>query len=98
MEFFKKDKAWFGFLLGILFPVLGFVFFTELNEFVKGRWLPSYSGFSTKFIFIMSVMSNLLPFSVARKNRLDYQLQGIVGATMLLAILFMIVILIPIRI
>ncbi|MEN9522361.1 MAG: hypothetical protein RL065_738 [Bacteroidota bacterium] len=98
MEFFRKDKAWFGFLLGILFPVLGFVFFTEFNEFIKGRWLPSYSGFSARFIFIMSVMSNLLPFSVARKHKLDYQLQGIVGATMLLAILFMMVIIIPIKI
>jgi hypothetical protein len=98
MEFFKKDKAWFGFLLGLLFPILGFVFFTEFNAFIKGRWLPSYSGFSPRFIFIMSVMCSLLPFSVARKHRLDYQLQGIVGATMLLAILFMMVIIIPIKI
>jgi hypothetical protein len=98
MDFFKIDKAWFGFLLGILFPALGFLFFTEFNEFIKGRWLPSYSGFSARFIFIISVMCSLLPFSVARKQRLDYQLQGIVGATMLLAILFMMVIIIPIKI
>jgi hypothetical protein len=35
-------------------------------------------------------MCNLLPFAVAQKNRLDYQLQGIVGATLMLAVLFMV--------
>ncbi|MFM2225596.1 MAG: hypothetical protein RJA07_1798 [Bacteroidota bacterium] len=95
MEFFKKDKAWFGFLLGLLFPILGFIFFTEFNEFIKGRWLPSYSGFSVRLIFIVSVMCNLLPFSVARKNRLDFQMQGIVGATLLCGILFMAYMLLP---
>jgi hypothetical protein len=89
MNFFKQDKGWFGFMLGIGFPALGFVFFTELNNFIKGRWLPSNAGFSLRFIIVVSVMCNLLPFAVAQKNRLDYQLQGIVGATLMCAILFM---------
>ena len=86
MNFFKIDKPWMGLLLGIIFPLLGYVFFKQLSDVLRGWVLPSYSGFSFKFIMVMSVCCNLLPFAVARKQRRDHQMQGIVGVTLALAL------------
>ncbi len=88
MNFFKIDKAWMGAILAIIFPLLGYVFFTQLSDFLRGRILPSYAGFSFRFILVMSVCCNLLPFAVARRQRRDYQMQGIVGITLMLALSF----------
>ena len=88
MNFLKIDKAWVGFLMGLVFPALGFLFLNLLSDFLKGKVLPSYAGFSLKFLIVMSVCCNLLPFAVARKQRLDHQMQGIVGATLFLAMLY----------
>jgi hypothetical protein len=89
----KIDKAWVGFLIGILLPLIGYVFVSLLNELLVKYVFIYGSGFSKKFTYILSVMVNMLPFLIAKRQRFDYQLQGIVGATLLwsLAVLFYIV-------
>lgn len=79
----KKDTAWFGFLFGLIVPLFGLLFFHELNELLIKYVFKSGSGFTLKFILILAVCANLLPFTVARRQCLDHQMQGIVGATML---------------
>jgi hypothetical protein len=37
---------------------------------------------------VIGVCCNLLPFAVARKQRRDYQMQGIVGVTLALALCY----------
>jgi hypothetical protein len=83
---FKQDKPWVGFLLGLMVPVFGFFFFFLLNELFQ-----KYTGKTVtfKFIIILGVCSNLLPFKIAQRQRLDLQMQGIVGSTIIMvAIVF----------
>ena len=88
MNFFKLDKAWMGAILAIVFPLLGYLFLSQLSDVLRGWVLPSYAGFSFKFMVVISVCCNLLPFAVARKQRRDYQMQGIVGVTLALALCY----------
>jgi hypothetical protein len=86
MDFLKTDKPWFGFVFALIVPVIGFVLLSEINDYIKLHSITFYGGFFTKkFIYILSVFFNILPFLVAKRQRLDHQLQGIVGATLLLA-------------
>ncbi|MCX8479566.1 MAG: hypothetical protein RIQ62_1965 [Bacteroidota bacterium] len=88
MDFLRTDKAWFGFIFGLIVPPLGLVFFMELNEYLRGH---VFNGgqLSYKFIYIMSIACNMLPFLVAKRHRLDHQMQGLVAATMLYSMALM---------
>ncbi len=90
MEFLKTDKAWFGFLFAAIVPLIGYVFFYELNEYARTHTIMFYGGlFSKKFIYILAIFCNILPFLVAKRQRLDHQMQGIVGATLVYSILLL---------
>ncbi len=61
----------------------------ELNQLLVKYLFKEGSGFSHKFILILAVGCNFLPFTVARLQRIDYQLQGIVGATLLYSLILL---------
>ena len=88
MNWLKIDKAWTGVVLSIIFSAGGIYFFTELNQmpwFLKFAF--RYGGhFSHSLVFILGVCCNLIPFSIAQKQKRHYQMQGIVGIVMVLAL------------
>lgn len=47
-------------------------------------------GFSNKFIAILSVCCNLIPFNVFKKARKDHSMQGVLTATFVLVIILVI--------
>ena len=48
-------------------------------------------SFSNKFIAILSVCSNIIPFNVFKRTRKDHTMQGVLTATFILVIVLVIV-------
>lgn len=48
-------------------------------------------GFSNKFIAILAVCSNVIPFNVFKRTRKDHTMQGVLTATFILVIVLVIV-------
>lgn len=80
-----------GFILGILFPLLGVV----IMYLVKFSGTP-FSGFIqtmmnnhkvASMVLSLSLMANAIPFIYYTNKRLDYTARGILVATMLYAVL-----------
>jgi uncharacterized membrane protein len=47
-------------------------------------------GFSNKFIAILAVISNLIPFNVFKRARKDHAMQGVLTATFILVIVLVV--------
>lgn len=56
-----------------------------ISEFQVG------GGFSNKFIAILAVCSNIIPFNVFKKARKDHTMQGVLTSTFILVIVLVIV-------
>ncbi len=79
----KQDKVWVGLLTGVVFPLIFFVIFHELNSVLTGRNMLSGDGVSLKFICIVTVITNVIPAGQYLKSKRDNALKGIVTVTML---------------
>lgn len=102
----RQDKVWVGILFGLLFPVIIFALIYEINlalTTVNLNWLKNvlnprvlaefqmHGGFQPKFIAILSVCCNLIPFNVFKRAGKDHALQGVLTATFILVIILVIV-------
>ena len=88
MNWLKIDKAWTGVILSLIFSFCGVYFFYELNQM---HWFLKFTfrnggHFSYSLVFIVGVCCNLIPFSIAQKQKRYYQMQGIVGVVMVIAL------------
>lgn len=81
----RQDKFIVGFLSGIIFPVIFFVIFNEINNWIGVHILQTGHGFTERFVAIISVIANLIPFLIYEKTKKDHALRGIIGATFILA-------------
>ena len=88
----RVNKAIVGLMLGLLFPLLGYL----VVYFILGRG-GSFTEFSNSIIhngdlagkvISLSVLANLIPFLYFNKYRRDLTVKGIVIATILFGILF----------
>ena len=90
-RYMKKNVPFIGFVIGLLLPVLGFFImskvwgvgmrFSEFLSRVKG----DHKVFAR--VLTMSLLINLIPFYYFMRKRLDYAMNGVVVATMLYAVL-----------
>ncbi len=90
---FNKPIA--GFLVGLLLPVLGM--------FLMYLWWGSHQGFfaflasltrlkgMASKVFTLSILINLVPFVYTINKRYDYALRGIFIATMLYAVMIVLI-------
>lgn len=87
----NRNVPIFGMLLGILFPVIGL-----LVVFLIGRSGNTFGGFIEGLmanhkvaakVLSLSLIANLIPFIYYTNRRLDYTARGILIATMLYAVL-----------
>ncbi|MEO6833010.1 MAG: hypothetical protein ABI378_10900 [Chitinophagaceae bacterium] len=88
----RVNKAIVGLMLGLLFPLLGYL----VVYFILGRG-GSFTDFSNSIVhngdlagkvISLSVLANLIPFLYFNKYRRDLTVKGIVIATILFGILF----------
>jgi len=89
----KRDVPIIGFTIGILLPVLGFVIMyawwgkivhgMSLGEFISSL---SFDHKAFAKVLTMSLLINLAPFVYCNSKRYDYTMRGIVVATMLYAV------------
>ena len=87
----KKNVPLIGFVIGLLLPVLGFFIMSK----IWGRGM-RFSYFLERVmadhkvaarVLTMSLLINLVPFLYFKTKRLDYTMNGVVVATMLYAVL-----------
>lgn len=86
----KRNVPVLGFFVGLLMPVLGFL----VVYLILGR-SQSLSGFvgslmdshnRAAMVLSLSILANILPFMYCTSKRLDYTARGILIATMLYAV------------
>ncbi len=94
----KRDVPIIGFIYGLLLPVLGFIVMYFLwgkashglsfDDFVL-RVSRDHKVFAR--VLTMSILINLIPFVYCNYRRYDHTMRGIVVATMLYAVLIVLI-------
>ncbi|MBK6363225.1 MAG: hypothetical protein IPL63_04955 [Saprospiraceae bacterium] len=87
----QKDSLLTGFVLGALVPVFGFIvidfIFSLLTQYsLIEEVTSSTSGKRMRTILLFSICCNLIPFQMAKKERYDNTLRGIVFPTLIYVI------------
>jgi hypothetical protein len=92
---FQKNEIWVGLVVGLLLPAMGFVILYEIFNLLEHRGVASSAGFSPYFrertVGIVAIVLNVIPLNIYQKRRWDLAMRGIVIATSLLAIAWVIV-------
>jgi len=83
----KRNSPIFGFIIGLLLPILGVVIMYLLwgHHDGFGNFLKSLTyqrGMASK-VFTLSLLPNLIPFAYCNIKRIDLTMRGIFIATML---------------
>jgi len=91
----NRDNALFGFVIGLLLPVVGFFIMYLLwgghsGIFEFFRSLTYRRGMASK-VLTLSLLVNLIPFVYCNTKRIDLTMRGIVIATMLYALLIVLI-------
>ncbi|MCD6064996.1 MAG: hypothetical protein K0R82_2907 [Flavipsychrobacter sp.] len=93
--FMKRNVPIFGLIIGILFPLLG-VIITYFVKF-KGVPFPEYitslfsNGKLGSMVLSLSALLNIIPFLFYTNKRLDLTARGIMVATLLYFVLFVLI-------
>src|SRR5215207_526558 len=91
---FSKNEIWAGLLIGILLPVAGFLLLTQLFQLLELKGAASGTGLSENFrertLAIVSIALNLLLLNIYRRRRWDAAIRGVVVATAVLALLWLV--------
>lgn len=87
----NKNSIIIGLIIGGIIPFLGFVLVSELNELIVKSWLNSRYGFSTEFMWILSIGFNLIPFGMLNRMNKEKTARGLVFATVIFAVTIMVI-------
>lgn len=91
LDFLKTDNVWFGLVIGVMMPFVGFYLYYQL-QFADSISLRGFIKFISSpsllsKVISLSVLMNLpLFFFFIRKSR-DYSAKGVLGATLIYAAL-----------
>lgn len=84
-----------GFLIGILLPLLGFAVVYTLwfngRDFDSVMSMLLHDKRISPKVLTLSLLANLIPFVIFNTKRLDYAMKGVVIATMLYALLIVLI-------
>ena len=91
----KRDSPILGFVIGLFLPFVGLIimYFVWGNHNGFGNFLKSLTyqpGLASK-VLTLSLLPNLVPFVYCNMKRIDYTMRGIVIATMLYAVLIILI-------
>lgn len=91
---FNKNEIWTGFLFGIILPVAGFLVLMQMFSLLEIKGAASGAGLSADFrertLAIVAVALNLIPMQIYRNRRWDKAIRGIVIATSVLALVWVV--------
>jgi hypothetical protein len=80
---FRRNTLIFGVIQGLVFPALFFFVLKALNDWVLKDYMGS-DGITEKFIAILSIGANLIPITLANRNRETLTMRGIMTSTLIL--------------
>ncbi|MBU6340091.1 MAG: hypothetical protein KGS48_01240 [Bacteroidetes bacterium] len=90
----NKNQIFTGLLVGILLPLVSFALLYQVFSLLEIKGAASSSGLSANFrertLAIVAIAINLLPLNLYRRRRFDLAIRGIVLATAVLAIIWVI--------
>ena len=90
---FNRNALWAGLVIGILFPVIGFLLLYNLFGILEAKGAASGEGFSANFrertVAIVALALNLIPLNIYRKRRWDLSMRGVVVATAVMAFVWL---------
>ena len=90
---FQRNELWVGLLIGILLPLAGFTILYQIFSLLEARGAASGMGFSPNFrertLAIVAIALNILPMNVYQKRRWDKSMRGVVVATTVLALFWL---------
>jgi hypothetical protein len=91
----KRNVPFIGFIMGLFLPLIGimimkFLWFGHQSFSEFAHSLASNHSVLAK-VLTMSLLINLAPFLYSMKKRYDYTMNGVVVATMLYAVLIVLI-------
>ena len=91
---FNKNTLLSGIVLGILLPIVGFVLlntlFQLLDKIGSGSGIGLSENFQERTAGILAIAINLLPMNLFKKRRWELAMRGVVIATGLLALIWVV--------
>jgi hypothetical protein len=91
----KRNVPIFGLIIGLLFPLVGVIimYFVKFKGVAFGEYLESLftNGKLGSMVLSLSALLNIIPFLFYTNRRLDLTARGIMVATMLYAVLFVLI-------
>ncbi|HNE28755.1 MAG TPA: hypothetical protein PKL15_18470 [Saprospiraceae bacterium] len=90
----NRNEIWAGLLFGILLPLLSYALLYQVFSMLEMKGAASGAGFSPNFrertLAIVAIAFNLIPLNIFRRRRWDLSMRGVVIATGVLAIIWVI--------
>lgn len=94
----KRDVPIIGFIYGLILPVLGFLIMylwwgKYAHHMSMGEFMSSFRSDHKAFakVLTMAILINLAPFVYCNTRRYDLSMRGVVIATMLYALLIVLI-------
>ena len=91
---FSKNEIWAGLLIGILLPLAGFMLLMQIFQLLEIKGAASSAGLSENFrertLAIVAIAFNLMPLNLFRRRRWDRAIRGVVIATAVLALVWVV--------
>ena len=84
----KHDSILFGLGIGLVVPFVGLAVLMMINESFVGSSGP-FDGFTDKFIRLLAIVLNLLPFSVFNRKRMIPSMRGVFIPTIIYALIWL---------
>lgn len=85
----NQNKIWTGLLFGLLLPAIGAVLIFNIFKILAFLGGASGEGFSPNFrertSIVIAIALNMIPMNIFRKRRWDLAMRGVMIATVLLA-------------
>lgn len=87
---FNRNEIWIGLVVGLLVPAVGYFILFELFGLLESGGAASETGLSPNFrrrtLFIVALALNLIPMNYYRRRRWELSMRGVVIATGVLAL------------
>ncbi len=90
----NRNRVVTGILVGLLLPALGFILLYQIFNILEIKGAASGAGFSPMFrertLSIIAIALNLIPLNLFRKQRAEAAMRGIVIASFVLVVLWLV--------
>ncbi len=95
LQSMKRNVPMLGFILGVIMPIIGvfLVYLVKFSEYNLSYYFDILYGNSkvASMVLTLSIILNLIPFLYYTNKRLDYTARGVLVATILYAVLIVLI-------